>query len=86
MWAAAGPEAGWVCGSGKGGQGWAGFRNVGGPGWLRPARLGARAPYPPLDNPPPISIPEKLEKGEVSHLGRGARLGPEGERAGSLDS
>lgn len=38
----------WVCGGGKGGQGWAGFRNVGGTGWPRPAPPGARAPYPPL--------------------------------------
>lgn len=37
-----------MCGGGEGGQGWAGCRNVGGTGWLRPARLGARAPYPPL--------------------------------------
>lgn len=53
MWAAAaaaalGAEEGWVCGGGEGGQGWAGFRNVGGTGWLRPAQSGARAPYPPL--------------------------------------
>lgn len=60
-----------MCGSGKGGQGWAGFRNVGGPGWLRPARLGARAPYLPPDNTPqPISLQEKFEKGKVNHLGR----------------
>ena len=33
-----------MCGRGEGGQGWAGLRNVGGTGWLRPAR----APHLPL--------------------------------------
>lgn len=75
MWAAAGPaaEAGWVCGGGEGGQGWAGCRNVGGTGWLRPARPGARAPYPPLG--PSASLIER-EVGEVCHLRTGWGRGP----------
>lgn len=56
---------------GEGGQGWAGFRNVGGKGWLRPVLVGGRDPWVP---PVSVSLIEELG-GKVSHLRQGQGRG-----------